>query len=398
MEHQSKPSKTTYLLHKPENEELNLAIQKLLAQLRGHRRERHEDPAQQQLAFGDDVAEGLADAATEQAAAETFEEVTVRRRLKARKPRSEQLPEHLPRYEVTAKVPPEQQHCAEHGPKQLSGYDVTETLEFERPKLRVRVTKYPKFACPGRSECGVAQPPRPENSLVEGDRYDTSIAAEIVTAKYAYHLPVYRQQDWFAGSGWMPDRSTLLNIQASAAYVFEPLYEHYADHVRTAQVIPTDETNVMLLLPPEIPAAGDDPRSQRIHEVLSAARAENKPHVSARMWVYRSLGPHGANVFDFTVSRHRDGPAEFLKHYPGTLLGDCYSGFESLVLASESRVMRAACHAHARRYVYEARSIIRAKQRSCWLGTGSSMTWKIRLVERVPRRCWRCARSRACRS
>ena len=38
-----------------ENEELNLAIQKLLAQLRGHRRERHEDPAQQQLAFGDDA-------------------------------------------------------------------------------------------------------------------------------------------------------------------------------------------------------------------------------------------------------------------------------------------------------------------------------------------------------
>ena len=338
-----------------ENEELNLAIQKLLAQLRGHRRERHEDPAQQQLAFGDDVAEGLADAATEQAAAETFEEVTVRRRLKARKPRSEQLPEHLPRYEVTAPVPAQQQHCTEHGPKQLIGYDLTETLEFERPKLRVRVTKYPKFACPQHPECGVAQPPRPENTLVEGDRYDTSIAAEIVTAKYAYHLPVYRQQDWFAGSGWMPDRSTLLNIQASAAYVLEPLYEHYADHVRTAPVIPTDETNVMLLLPPEIPLADDDPRSQRIHEVLSAARADNKAHVSARMWVYRSLGPHGANVFDFTVSRHRDGPADFLKHYTGILLGDCYSGFESLVLASESRVVRAACHAHARRYVYEAR-------------------------------------------
>lgn len=338
-----------------ENEELNLAIQKLLAQLRGHRRERHEDPAQQQLAFGDDVAEGLADAATEQAATETFEEVTVRRRLKSRKPRSEQLPEHLPRYEVTAPVPAEQQRCAEHGAKRLIGYDVTERLEFERPKLRVRVTKYPKFACQDHPECGVAQPPRPEQALVEGDRYDTSIAAEIVTAKYAYHLPVYRQQDWFAGSGWMPDRSTLLNIQASAAYVLEPLYQHYADHVRTAPVVPTDETKVMLLLPPEIPPAGNDLRSQRIHEVLSAARAGNKSHVSARMWVYRSLGQCGANVFDFTVSRHRDGPADFLKHFTGTLLGDCYSGFESLVLASESRVVRAACHAHARRYVYEAR-------------------------------------------
>jgi transposase len=261
----------------------------------------------------------------------------------------------LPRYEVTAEVPAEQQRCSEHGLKQIIGYDVIERLEFERPKLRVRVTKYPKFACPSHPECGLAQPPRPENALVEGDRYDTSIAAEIVTAKYAYHLPVYRQQDWFAGSGWMPDRSTLLNIQASSAYVLERLYQHYADHVRTAPVIPTDETRVMLLLPPEIPAAGDDPRSQRIHEVLSTARAENKSHVSARMWVYRSLGPQGANVFDFTVSRHRDGPSDFLKHFTGTLLGDCYSGFESLVLASDSRVVRAACHAHARRYIFEAR-------------------------------------------
>jgi hypothetical protein len=100
-------------------------------------------------------------------------------------------------------------------------------------------------------------------------------------------------------------------------------------------VIPTDETNVMLLLPPEIPAAGDDPKSQRIHEVLSAARAANKSHVSARMWVYRSLSVIGANVFDFTVSRHRDGPADFLKNFTGTLLGDCYTGFESIVLASD---------------------------------------------------------------
>jgi len=339
-----------------ENAELNLTIQKLLARLRGHRSERHEDPAQQQLDFGQDeaVQDGLADAAVEQEAEAETEEVLVRRRKKQPKKRNEELPAHLERYEVVAEVAVADQQCAEHGPRQLIGYDRTETLEFQRPKLRVRVTKYPKYVCPAHAECGVQQPSRPAG-LVEGNRYDTSIAAEIVAAKYAYHLPIYRQQDWFAGSGWMPDRSTLLNILASAAYVLEPLYQHYADYVRTAPVIPTDETNVMLLLPPEIPAAGDDPRSQRIHEVLSAARAANKSHVPARMWAYRSLGSAGANVFDFRVSRHRDGPAEFLKDYTGILLGDCYSGFESIVLASESRIVRAACHAHARRYVYEAR-------------------------------------------
>jgi transposase len=340
-----------------ENEELNLAIQKLLARLAGHRSERHEDPAQQQLDFGGDpgLQEGLADAVVEQAE-NVSEEVVVRRKQKPRKVRNEKLPEHLERYEVIAKVTPDQEHCAEHGPRQLIGYDVTETLEFERPKLRVRVTKYPKFICQHHAECGVQQPPRLERTLVEGNRFDTSIAAEIIAGKYAFHLPIYRQQDWFGGSGWMPDRSTLLNILASAAYVLEPLYHHYANHVRTASVIPTDETNVMLLLPPEIPPAGESLKSQRIHEVLSAARAANKSHVSARMWAYRSLGLSGANVFDFTVSRHRDGPADFLKHYSGTLLGDCYTGFKSIVLASDSRIVRAACHAHARRYIFEARA------------------------------------------
>lgn len=341
-----------------ENAALNLAIAKLLSRLAGHRSERHADPAQQLLDFGDGsvtdgaVQDGLADAAAE--AERVLQEYTVRRTLQKRKPRHEELPAHLVRYEVVAPMSEADQHCPEHGPRQIVGYDTTETLEFERPKLRVRVTKYPKFVCVTHAECGVAQPPRPAG-LVEGNRFDTSVAAEIVVGKYAYHLPVYREQDWFAGSGWLPQRSTLLNIMASAAYVLERLYQHYADYVRTADVIPTDETRVMLLLPPEIPAAGDDAKSRRIHEVLSAARTENKSHVSARMWAYRSLGPAGANVFDFTVSRHRDGPQDFLKTYAGTLLGDCYTGFESIVLGSDSRIVRAACHAHARRYVHEAR-------------------------------------------
>jgi transposase len=338
-----------------ENEELNLAIQKLLARLYGHRRERFDDPAQGKLDFGNDgaVQDGLADAATE--AEKIVQEYTVRRVMgKKAKVRDEQLPAHLPRYEVLAEASPSDQHCIEHGSRSITGYDLTETLEFERPKLRVRVTKYPKYVCDGHPDCGVVQAPRPA-SLVEGNRYDTSVAAEIVVGKYGYHLPIYRQQDWFAGSGWSPERSTLLNIQASAAYVLEPLYRHFANMVRSSPLIATDETRVMLLLPTDIPLPiAGDARSRRIHDVFSEARAKKKGHAAARMWVYRNFGADGVNVFDFTVSRHRDGPEEFLKNYSGILLGDCYSGFESIEMKSNSGVLRAACNAHARRYVHEA--------------------------------------------
>ena len=120
-----------------------------------NRSERYrEDPAQLKLDFGNtpeaaDAAEGLA------AAVEEAEEIIVkehkRRRHKPRKVRDESFPAHLPRYEVTLEVPEDVKHCAEHGERKLIGYDRQETLEFERPKLKVRVTLIPKFACEGRA-------------------------------------------------------------------------------------------------------------------------------------------------------------------------------------------------------------------------------------------------------
>jgi transposase len=347
--------------------EQHLTINELLQRLFQRRSERYlENPNQLKLDFGDspeasDAAEGLAEA-IEHAADAAHEEVVVpehtRRKRVARAHRVEQLPPHLPRYEVEAPIPEQAKQCPTHGAKKLIGHDRLETLEFERPKLKVRVTLIPKFACESSPECGVSEAPRPVG-LVEGNRYDTSVAAEIITAKYGYHLPIYRQQDLFAGSGWTPSRSTLLNIAASAGDLLPPFIDYLRDEVRASGLLGTDDTRVTLLLPPgnQLPIAHpDDPKSQRIFEVFSEARAEGKPSVSARLWAYRGvLAP--VNVFDFTVSRHRDGPDQFLvdSHFTGTLLADCYSGYQGITLRSDSRIERAACNAHARRKVFEAR-------------------------------------------
>jgi transposase len=336
--------------------ELELTVAELLQRAFQKRRERYlEDPNQLKLDLGDspdaaDAAEGLAQAVVEA-------EVTVacyKRRRKARKPRQEKLPEHLPRYEVEAPVPEDVKHCPTHGERKPIDYDVVETLEFERPKLRVRVTKYPKYVCPEHPECGVGSPERP-TGLVEGNRYDTSVAAEIITGKYAYHQPIYREQDYFAGSGWTPARSTLLNILVAAAFVIRPVAEFFKQTVLGSSILGTDDTRVTLLLPQTIPKPVDgDLKSQRIYEVLSDAAAAGKPSVTARMWAYRSvLVP--LNVFDFTVSRHRDGPDAFLENFTGKLMADCYSGYQGIELRSGGLIERGACTAHARRKVFETR-------------------------------------------
>ena len=66
----------------------------------------------------------------------------------------------------------------------------------------------------------------------EGDRYDTSIAATVIEAKWAIYLPIYRQQDLFASSGWTPSRSTLLNLIRQAEFVLESLADYMTQLVR----------------------------------------------------------------------------------------------------------------------------------------------------------------------
>lgn len=351
-----------------ERDEYKLAWNRLLQQRFGNRSERYiANPDQLRIDFGDtdqaaDAALGLADAVEELEQA-----IPAHKRRKPGKKRDESLPAHLPRYEVIADIAAETKTCPTHGQRTLlpeSMWDTTETLEFERPKLNVRVTKYPKYACPNQPQCGIASPERP-TALVEGNKYDSSIAAEIISGKYSYHLPLYRLQDYFAGSGWVPSRSTQCNILMSVCFVIAPLLEYFKRILQTDPVVGTDETRVTLLYPKTIPQFDlNDPKQRRMQEVFSKALEKKAASINARMWAYRGATIK-LNVFDFTVSRHRDGPELFFAKYAGTLLGDCWHGFESIAVGSAGAIVRAACNAHARRKFVESQAY--PQERALWL-------------------------------
>lgn len=349
-----------------DNDQLQQKLAELLQQAFRKRSERYvENPNQLLLDFGEsdeaaDAAQGLTEAIEE--VEQTIPEH--KRRRRRRRTPEEQFPAHLPRYEVEVEVPEEVKTCHTHGERQLIGYDTTQTLEYEPAKLKVRLTKYPKYACSGCAECGVHAPGRLP-ALVEGNRYDSSIAAQIITAKYGFHLPIYRQQDYFAGSGWMPARSTLLNLLVACAALLRPLIGYFRTQVLHTGLIGTDDTTATLLLPKTIPKVIEgDAKSERIHQVFSDAFAEGKPSVKARMWAYRSM-TLSLQVFDFTVSRHREGPDLFLEGFEGKMMADCYTGYQKIHLRSEGKIVRAACVAHARRKVFEAKDTYPLE--SAWL-------------------------------
>ena len=111
----------------------------------------------------------------------------------------ESLPQHLPVVDRVFDVPEDKRVCPTHGAMTCMGCDETETLVQEPAKLYRFKNKFMKYACPCCSENGIVSSERP-TGLVDGNKYDTSIAATIVTDKYDRHLPVNRQVDSFASS------------------------------------------------------------------------------------------------------------------------------------------------------------------------------------------------------
>jgi len=276
------------------------------------------------------------------------------RALKKKKKRDESLPSHLPRVEKIVEGDDSQKFCATHGERKIIDYDVIETLVHKPAELFVRVMKFPKFVCVGHPECGVVSPERP-TSLVEGNRYDTSVAAAVVDGKWFHHMPIYRHQDMFARSGWTPSRSTLQNLVSQVQFVITPFIEYMTRLVQQDIGVGIDETKCRMLLPKETPVAvPGDAKSQRLAEKVAEARAKGKSSLQAKMWAYSGLYRAPYNIFDFRVSRHRDGPDDFFHNSQDCFVqGDCFSGNLSVIIHSDGRLTFVACWGHARRKVVE---------------------------------------------
>ena len=103
--------------------------------------------------------------ATEDAAAEKSRDIIRSEATKARRANRGHLPAHQPREEIV--IEPEASACpCCGGALQVIGEDVSERLDRVPARLRVIVTRRPKYACHSCTD-GVVQAPAP-NRLIEG--------------------------------------------------------------------------------------------------------------------------------------------------------------------------------------------------------------------------------------
>jgi transposase len=82
--------------------------------------------------------------------------------------------------------------------------------------------------------------------------------------------------------------------------------------------------------------------------------SERKIKATGRLWIYWGDFQYPFNVFDFTMSRSRDGPSQFLEGYRGFLQADAFGGYDGIYAGG--RVIEVGCNAHARRKFVEAQT------------------------------------------
>ena len=89
---------------------------------------------------------------------------------------------------------------------------------------------------------------------------------------------------------------------------------------------------------------------------VTVVGGEEEGSRQSRFWTYVGDDEHPYCVYDFTMSRSRDGPQRFLKSFRGYLHADAYGGYDAIYLGSESQIVEVACWAHARRKFFDARN------------------------------------------
>lgn len=338
---------------KQELAESHAAFAKLLA---GNRREKYIDPNQPLLPFVDDPELQAALEAAQRQAAEEIETITyTRAKRREAKPRSDSFPDYLRREEITVAIPADKQQLIDQGQLLHVGYEPREVLCHKPSEVYVKRFLEPVFAAAAAPETIVAREEMPA-ALGEQGKYDASVSAAIIHGKFALHIPYYRLQDVFNASGWTPTRSTIDYLTDLSAEAIEELPKLMIRRLLAGQYLGLDDTSVTMIMPQEIPAPRHDcSRTLRLIEKMREAKRNNEKSLEAKMWAYSGGEDAPYDIFDFRVSRHRDGPAEFLENYTGHVMADCYSGNLSVVLASGSSMTRMACWSHARRHIFEAK-------------------------------------------
>ncbi len=242
------------------------------------------------------------------------------------------LPPDLPVERQIIDLAEEEKICSETGQElDKIGEEVTRKIAYKPGSYFIKEIIRLKYALPKGSEGGIRTAPLPE-SLLPRCQADESLLADILTKKFADHLPLYRLSEIFARQGIGISRQMLCQWVLRCGEALKPLHEEMMRQVLKSENTFMDES----------PLDMQAPGKGKVHQ--------------AYMWVM--VGGQEADppyrVYHFRTDRKHENASKLLAGYKGVLHSDKYGAYEKL--ANKKTITWCPCWAHIRRKFIEAES------------------------------------------
>jgi len=236
------------------------------------------------------------------------------------------LPGHLKRERIVHDLDEAEKHCTEcaQGMREF-GSETSERYEYIPAQLVVIEDVCKKYAC----ACTVKTAGKPSQPI-ERSTAGAGLLTQVIVSKYADHVPLHRQAKIFRRFGVELSDRTMGGWMRQCAGLLDPLYGKLKDFVLASKVVGTDDTPV---------------------KVLDRKLPQTR---KGRIWPYVGDRDHAAVIYDYTPTRERAGPEEFLKAYRGHLQADAYVVYDSFFADPQRGLVEVGCWAHARRHFHNA--------------------------------------------
>jgi len=293
------------------------------------RRSEKLDPEQLHLAL-EDIEQIIA---ANEAADDKKDPVAARARAEKRRANRGALPAHLPRVHVT--IEPDDANCpCCRAPMHVIGEETSQRLDVVPAQFRVIVTHRPKYACRACEEAVVVAP-APER-LIKGGLPTEAMVAYVLVAKYAWHLPLYRQAQMLLAQGLDIKRAILAFWVGYAAAELKPLYLRLRELILASGKIAVDETVAPVL---------DPGRGCTKKGYFWAIARDDRP------WG----GPDPpAIAFRYAPGRGAVHALKLLEHYRGIVQCDGYAAYKNIAdTVGGEAITLAFCWAHLRRAFFD---------------------------------------------
>lgn len=249
-----------------------------------------------------------------------------------KKPVRKKLPSDLPRETIIHDIDDKTCTCCGNNLHQM-GEERSEKLEFIPAQVKVIEHVRLKYSCRTCEKQGTSTKiqlaPIPASPIPKGIATAT-LLSQIITSKYQYALPLYRQESLFKQYGIELSRKTMADWMIKSGDLFAPLYDRLQEVLLQQQVIQADETTLKVI-------------------------KEDK--IKSYMWLY-CTGTDSPNntttpnivLYDYQSGRAGQCAVDYLQGFTGYLQVDGYAGYE------KTSAILVGCWAHARRKFIEAQT------------------------------------------